>query len=289
MFNVRVKKYLDTEELQIFSQPICSKGDKIVERHFCAATGEIFPSNSHVHKNPFTGELDYYYNMGDPEENLKRSVRRSKSMIYDIAKSNVWEWFFTLTFNPDKVDSFNYSECSKKLSQWLKDVKRRGNADLRYLIVPELHKSGRWHFHGLFAGCDNMGLVDSGHRDKKGRVIYNVGRYKLGFSTVTAIDDMHKVSSYILKYVSKELCAVTKGKKRYWASNNCCKPVIEEYLVYKPIEDILACSDESKGHLRKVFTEYIDVTYLTVPIYTTNTLEFFESGRVFGVPDDGRE
>ncbi|XCP83781.1 hypothetical protein ABXS75_11905 [Roseburia hominis] len=191
-------------------------------------------------------------------------------MIYDIAKSNRWEWFFTLTFDPEKVNSFDYSECSKKLSQWLKNIKNRGNSELKYLIVPELHKSGRWHFHGLFAGCDNMEFTDSGHRDKKGRVIYNIGRYKLGFSTVTKIDDMQKACSYIVKYVSKELCSVTKGKKRYWASNNCDKPVIDEYCVLMPVEEILACSDESKGHLKKVRTDYVDVIYLEVPIYTTN-------------------
>lgn len=270
MYNVRVKKFLDTEQLQIFSRLMYSEGERIVDKSFHPVTGEIYPSNSHVFDNPFMEELDYGYNMGDAEENLKRSMRRSKNMIYDIARSNRWEYFFTLTFNPEKVDSFNYAECTKKLSQWLKNMKKRGNEELKYLIVPELHKSGRWHFHGLFAGCDNMDLTDSGYRDKKGRIIYNVGRYKLGYSTVTAVDDMHKACSYLAKYVTKDLCSGTKGKKRYWASSNCDKPVVEEYYVAMSQEKILNCSDESKGLIKKVCSEYVDVIYLDVPIYTTN-------------------
>lgn len=119
---------------------------------------------------------------------------------------------FTLTFNPDKVDSFDYSETTKKLSKWLNNM-RRTCPSMKYVVVPELHKSGRWHFHGLFSNVENMVFVDSEKRDKKGRVIYNVGKYRLGFSTATKIDDVAKSITYVTKYVTKELCEVTYGKK----------------------------------------------------------------------------
>ena len=112
-------------------------------------------------------------------------------MIYDIAKSNEWEWFFTLTFNPEKVDSFNYANVTDKLSQWLKNMRKKC-PDMMYLVVPEQHESGRWHFHGLFSHVENMRFVDSEKRDKKGRIIYNVGSYRLGFSTATQIEDVKK-------------------------------------------------------------------------------------------------
>lgn len=269
MFNVRLKRYLHTEQVHIFSKALYSEGERVAKTKFDMTTGEIFPSNSNIFVNPFNGEFDYYYNMGDADENLRRSLRRTKNMIYDYAMSNDWSWFFTLTFNPEKVDSFDYTETSRKLAKWLNNL-RRTCPDLKYLVVPELHKSGRWHYHGIFANCEKLKFIDSGHKDNKGRVIYNVGNYKLGFSTATQIDDLQATCNYIIKYVSKELVSVTKGKHRYWASKNCDLPVIEEYYVGMSEKEILSCCSEER-YVNKVCSEFCDVTYVSVPIYTTNT------------------
>ena len=51
-----------------------------------------------------------------------------------------------------------------------------------------MHSVGKaWHFHGLLANCDNLTFNDSGHIDKRGRIIYNLTNYKLGFSTATKV------------------------------------------------------------------------------------------------------
>ena len=136
----------------------------------------------------------------------------------------------TMTFNPEKVDSFDYAECSKKLSQWLKDVRKRYAPDIRYLFVPELHKSGRYHFHGLLADIGSLCLVDSGHRDN-GQIIYNIDNYKLGFTTATKILDKQRTATYIGKYITKELSGHIKGKKHYWASRNLDLPLVKNLTV----------------------------------------------------------
>ena len=46
----------------------------------------------------------------------------------------------------------------------------------------------------------------------------NVGSYRLGWSTATRITDQAKVTKYIAKYISKDLCQVASGRKRYWCS-----------------------------------------------------------------------
>lgn len=168
--------------------------------------------------------------------NLKRSQRNTLNMIYDISRSNEWELFVTLTFDPNKVDSFNYDDVTKKLQNWL-IVQRRNCKDLKYIIVPELHKSGRFHFHGLFANCSDIRLVDGGKRDKKGRIIYNIDNYKLGWSTATKVENTDAVNKYIAKYCTKELFKVTSNKKRYWRSRNCDLPSIKELRV-DPAETI---------------------------------------------------
>lgn len=169
------------------------------------------------------------------QRSLFSSMNRTKNKVYYLARSNDWEWFFTLTFNPVLVDSFDYAACTDKLHDWLSNMRKKCPG-MKYLVVPEQHKSGRWHFHGLFACCDDLGFVDSGKRTSTGDIIYNVGKYRLGYSTATKVRDPRRVTRYIGKYVTKDLCAVTKGKKRYWCSRNLAQADIEKK--YYPPEDL---------------------------------------------------
>ena len=36
------------------------------------------------------------------------------------------------------------------------------NPDFKYLFVPELHKSKRWHFHSIGVNCDKLKFENSG-------------------------------------------------------------------------------------------------------------------------------
>lgn len=187
------------------------------------------------------------------EHAQEESLRRTRAVIRDIGLSNTWTHFVTLTFNPDLVDSFNYDACVDKLSQWLKDSRKRKAPDMQYLMVPELHKSGRWHFHGLMNGIAPLDLTDSLRRDRRGRVIYNIGRYKLGFTTATEIGDQEKAVYYLLKYITKDLCSVTFNRKRYWASRDLVRAETTTDLLQdddrKTLEDVLQGSSDRTGTL----------------------------------------
>lgn len=161
------------------------------------------------------------------EEYAKRSCIRAKQNIYEIARNGSWDWFITLTLNPDQVNRYNYSECSKKVSKWLNHLRRKC-PDLRYIIVPEQHKDGAYHFYGLFSNIENLEIVDSNHKDyKTGDIIYNLESYKFGWSTMTRVKDNAAVVRYLTKYITKDLIASIRGKKKYWASRNIERPKVE--------------------------------------------------------------
>lgn len=129
------------------------------------------------------------------------SVRRAKQKIFDIALCNDYRYFVTWTLNKDKIDRFSSDEVSKKLKSFLRNMVDRN--DLLYLVIPEHHKNGAIHMHGLMSG--NFKLVDSGRRTLDGKTIYNMPQWKFGFSTAIEITgDRSRVSKYITKYVSKE-------------------------------------------------------------------------------------
>lgn len=263
MYNVKLYKYPFGWQYRIYSKCVgfnpINEDLKYITDISCEVWNsllgcyEYYPdSPEKCWRNIFSGKIEKIPDIYVPEDMEKKKAHseyvsraRSLNRVYHLARSNVWDWFFTLTFNPEKVDSFDYDSAKKALSIWLKH-QREKCPDMVYLLVPELHKSGRIHFHGLFSKCDDLGFVDSGHRTKKGQVIYNVGSYKLGWSTATRVDDNTRVTMYLSKYITKDLCNSTFGKKRYWASRN-----IQDV---EPVEQIL--SFESLQQFEKSISEH---------------------------------
>lgn len=224
----------------------------------------IYCNPKKMWENPFTGVYEHIpkeIREPDQERSLQVSMNRTIKKVYHLARSNLWEWFFTLTFDPQKIDSYDYAACTKALSDWLHNL-RRIAPDLAYIVVPEHHKSGRFHFHGLFAHCGNISFVESGHFTKSGDMIYNVGSYRLGFSTATRIKSNEKVTKYISKYITKDLCCLSRGKKRYWASRNLIE-CEEEHLLYDSdqLHSLLAMLNETCTYKKMLQSGDLTTTY----------------------------
>lgn len=180
------------------------------------------------------------------ENYAKKHLKRCKSNIIDIALNNCsqFEYFITLTFNSNEFPNgiYSHDNAIKLLSKWLNN-QRHQNKDMCYLIVPEFHKSGRLHFHGLVGNVSKWKLVEAINPKtckpikENGLQIYNLLNYKLGFTTLSFIQDKQKVSNYIAKYATKELIDL-KFKKRYWYSKNLQLPKLE-YLYLEDNDSLL--------------------------------------------------
>ena len=157
------------------------------------------------------------------EHSVKVSLSRTKNNIYNIARSNLWEWFITLTFSREETDASSYDEVTKKLQTALEHIRQRKCPNMKYLIVPELHKDGKnYHFHGLLSNVDGMRFKFSG-KYSKDMPIYNILDWSYGFTTATKVTDTERVSSYITKYITKTSEHYLKEKRRYYASRNIAK------------------------------------------------------------------
>ena len=222
--------------------------------------------------NPFTEKIQRVYTVEDEiaEEkkkldNLSRSFRRTRSALYMYARQCNWEYFITLTYSPDKIENrYDYSLCMKKVHNWIDHCKRRKAKELLYLLVPEQHKDGAWHIHGLLCNTTGFTFTDSGKR-YDGKIVYNLDDWKLGFSTATKVTDTYKVSVYITKYITKDLCAVTPGKQRYFVSKSIPKPKTFTALIDPDEVDsfIQEVADSCGADLeyQKDVSGYLDVNY----------------------------
>lgn len=155
----------------------------------------------------------------DDEDYERKSLSRAKTTLIDTALCNKFDLFVTFTFAKDRQ---NVDAKKRQMAYWLNN-QRILHGKFLYLIVPEYHKDKKSiHFHGLFSGYNGK-LVDSGHK-QKGRIVYNIRSYRTGFTTAVKIDHIEKVSSYIAKYLTKEMPRF-ENKQRYWRSNGLKRPL----------------------------------------------------------------
>lgn len=192
-------------------------------------------------------EDDYDVTLVADDRNRDDNYKRAKDRIFEIIFCNMSDFqvFVTVTFDDDKVDSRDPVAVITKLRNWLSHmVQRKG---LKYLLVPEYHKSGRIHAHLL---CNNVfNLVDSGTRVVEGfdkpiklstiarynihpsrikGIVYNITDWKCGFSTAElTYGDGAALANYVLKeYMTKDNRKIFG--KHYWCSRNIIMyPIVE--------------------------------------------------------------
>lgn len=256
-YNVKIKDFLDGQQVTIYSNAILRNVGKKEKNDYEKVFNPF--TNSYMEKCINFDELEERH-----EKSISNSVARTKNKIIDYARSNRWEWFLTFTFKDDEVRN-NYDLCTKKLSVWLNNMQKACNGNMKYVLVPEQHKKGGFHFHALVSNCEKeLNLVSSKRyalnvrikgkkktiyiKEPKGKAkeVFNVGKYKWGFTTATRIENTEKASNYITKYITKDLVSVTPNKKRYWCSKNLDVPM--ETMLNLIGEDLAIQYQEIQGN-----------------------------------------
>lgn len=251
-YNVKMIQYMDSLQLRIYHKPI-TVSKKI------PCTGIPLKSNQNISCTPSERTQEQI------QHSIDSSVNRTVNQIYSIARSNKWEYFITLTIDPQKLDNTDFALLLLKLSTWTNNLRKRYAPDLKYLIVPELHKDKiKWHFHGLISNVGSIPFVFSGKtcvgkyvydyvKKPYATKIYNLPLWKYGFSTATKIRDSSKASSYITKYITKDLSRILQGQHRYVASQNVDTPIEKVFnLEYAALQDILKKHMEHVDYISNV-------------------------------------
>ncbi|KXT62806.1 hypothetical protein LACDD01_00381 [Lactococcus sp. DD01] len=171
------------------------------------------------------------------KQRILEQAYRIKRKIKYYCQANDFDLFWTLTLNDEKVNAKNYEYSRKNLQAWLK-YQREKYGKFDFLFLPELHKSGRIHFHGVTGGLYPP-LIESRYPrsnrliKKSGLQIYNAGNWKNGFSTVSKIQDRKKSANYITKYITKELIEIPSAfhQPRYFVSRGLKQPEISLRLL----------------------------------------------------------
>lgn len=160
---------------------------------------------------------------------MKESVSRTKRVIWEYAMCNRWDYFVTLTLDPKKVDRQNLKAVYSKFHDMMAHINSSVTGEdwgrqkkIEYMIIPEFHKDGSVHFHGLMRGFHKTDLRINEH----GHMEWRHWRDNFGFCNMQEIKDANAVSAYITKYCTKDLRATIKekGAHMFYASHGLKKP-----------------------------------------------------------------
>lgn len=188
------------------------------------------------------------------ESPADRARRRARAAVRDYALSTPGlDTFVTLTCAADQVDRYDPAAILARYRGWLGNrVARRG---LAYILVPELHKDGAVHFHGLMSGAALQlrpsgtylpppQLREPGRKTRPRRprsqrqaaeweqdgwqAVRNIADYGLGFSTAIPLaGDRARAVGYICKYIGKGSEKV--GGRWYYSGGALQRPT--EYVL----------------------------------------------------------
>lgn len=165
---------------------------------------------------------------------FSQSISRARNRVFELAMCNEFRYFCTFTQDEKKRDRFDLSAFRKDLAQMVRNLNRGRAPDkkIKYLLIPEQHKNGAWHLHGLLQGLSETDLREFKLNEKipqkikntikNGQKVYDWTTYrrKFGYFTCTEINDGTACAKYITKYITKTLDGkkMDGGSHLYFAS-----------------------------------------------------------------------
>lgn len=158
-------------------------------------------------------------------ERFENNLSRAKSRVLECGYCNEWEYFVTLTLDGSLRDRYDLPAFVKALGVWIKLYNRKFHTKLKYVLIPEQHKDGAYHMHGLLSGVSPLSLKTNEH-GYKDLPFY---RERFGYISLSPLASKDKAVSYITKYISKGFSQteIDSGKHLYYCSQGLNK---REYI-----------------------------------------------------------
>ncbi len=178
-----------------------------------------------IKNSGFEDERKVKYNRNVNKEKLSNNIARARTKIFEYAICNDFEYFVTLTLNGEYLDRYELGEYIKKLGQFIRDYRKKYEANVQYLLIPEKHTDGAWHMHGLLKGIpkEHLTINKYGYKD------WNTYSKRFGYISIDDIKNQIAVSKYITKYISKSINTgrgvTDKESKLYYCSRGLKRPI----------------------------------------------------------------
>lgn len=148
--------------------------------------------------------------VGNDDEKFMQSLSRSKRVVLEVALCNSWDYFFTGTLDERKVGDRHDISVWRRIAQFFRDFNKLNNCSIKYLIIPERHEDGAWHFHGFLSGVPSRFLfrfvpgIHPWDLIKGGYLNFSAYARRFGHCSLGSIRSDRGVAFYITKYIFKD-------------------------------------------------------------------------------------
>lgn len=191
---------------------------------------------------------------------LDNNLSRARSMVLQYALCNPWEYFFTGTLDGDKWRRDDLDGFMRDFQQKIRDWRKEYLCKLDVLLVPERHKDGMWHVHGLInnlpyyytSGFYWLPLPSLHMTPYPWKLCQGDYRSwpdfqdRYGYCSLGCIRDPVATAYYVTKYIGKDIAqrAGDLGKHLYFHSRplNKAEKASDVYL-FQPELDKLCTED----------------------------------------------
>lgn len=222
------------------------------------------------------------------DKKLENNLSRAKSKVRELVLCNNFEYFVTLTLSPNKIERTDLKKAITKLNRIISDMNKTRSDRVRYVLIPEKHKSGAWHFHGFVHGLIETDLRINANGYKEWLQYAD----KLGYTNLTPLQNKDKAASYCLKYITKDLARSVqkRGAHVYYASKGLKKAeviyrgmgVYEGAWDYEQKDGYCFVADYCRKEVRENFYTMIEESVFPRGDYGTTEEGFFTSYMIQG-------
>lgn len=212
---------------------------------------------------------------------LDNNVQRARSKLLEYALCNDWQYFVTLTCDKAMVDRYNLKACYAALQKLIVSLNRKHNTKIKWLLIPEQHLDGAWHFHGFLSDVPCMCSFKMSDklpkyvRDKlnSGDAVFTWQPYadKIGYTICEPIKNAEAAARYVTKYITKDLAKSVNqvGDHVYYCSQGLitANTVKKGRLADASLQNAVACTGYFVGeHCTTYWFDYSPelVEHLTV-------------------------
>ena len=177
-----------------------------------------------IKNSGFEDDRKVEYKRDVNDKKLDNNISRARTRIFEYAICNDFDYFVTLTVNEQYLDRYDLKEYIKKLGQFIRDYRKKHGVNVQYLLIPEKHKDGAWHMHGLIKGIpkENLKINKYGYKD------WEEYSKRFGYISIDEVRNQVAVSKYITKYISKSIDTgggvTEKESKLYYCSRGLKRP-----------------------------------------------------------------
>lgn len=218
------------------------------------------------------------------DEKSKNNISRAKGRIFELALCNPWTIFLTFTLSPERYDRNDLKKFQKDVSQFVRDYNKKYGLEVKYVLIPEEHKKGGWHMHGLLMGLPIGHLREFSLKEKlpkyireklkDGQAVYEWEAYRkrFGFCDLELVRDSFAVSAYVTKYITKDLDRTVKesGAHLYYCSQGLARSI---EVFRGKVNDGLSYDYESDYNSVKWLPKGTTVANLTHYVHQYDTIE----------------